>query len=244
MPDDLHELLQSNPDPRELKRAVAVQMFLKGYRHREIQEILGVSSGFISKWTQLYQQLGVSGLRLGYQGSSGYLAPEQRQAVISWLQSKNYWNLAELQGHIQDEYDVMFGSKQSYYTLFEQAGISWKKTQKRNPKEDPALVQKKNRKLRTGWRHIAVRLSLASWWSSSRMNAICCGETCVGMSGAKRTNGLKFPSSMSGASKLTTVQLTCTLSNVSFKPIKRAILSLPLPLYSICSCNVQRAVLL
>ncbi|MBD2539393.1 winged helix-turn-helix domain-containing protein, partial [Coleofasciculus sp. FACHB-SPT36] len=28
-------------------------------------------------------------------------------------------------------------------TLFEQAGISWKKTQKRNPKADPELVEKK-----------------------------------------------------------------------------------------------------
>ncbi|UIE37349.1 winged helix-turn-helix domain-containing protein [Leptodesmis sichuanensis] len=31
----------------------------------------------------------------------------------------------------------------SHPTLFEQAGISWKKTQKRNPKADPALVEKK-----------------------------------------------------------------------------------------------------
>jgi len=128
MLDDLNEFIQSNPDPRELKRAVAVQMFLQGYKHREIQAILGVSSGFISKWTRLYEQFGVSGLRLGYQGSVGYLEPEQRQAVITWLKTKNYWNLAELQGQIQDGYDVVFDSKQSYYTLFEQAGISWEKT--------------------------------------------------------------------------------------------------------------------
>ena len=143
MLEDLKEFIQSNPDARELKRAVAVQMFLKGYKHREIGESLGVSSGFISKWTQLYEHGGISELKLGYQGSVGYLEPVQRQAVIAWLQTKNYWNLAELQGHIQDKYDVLFNSKQSYYTLFEQAGISWKKTQKRNPKEDPALVQKK-----------------------------------------------------------------------------------------------------
>ena len=150
MLDGLNKFIQSNPDPRELKRAVAVQMFLQNYKHREIQAILGVSSGFISKWSRLYQQFGVSRLRLGYQGSAGYLEPEQRQAVITWLKTKNYWNLAELQGHVQDEFDVVFDSKQSYYTLFEQAGISWKKTQKRNPKEDPVLVQKKNRKLPTG----------------------------------------------------------------------------------------------
>lgn len=143
MLEELNKFIQSNPDPRELKRAIAVQMFLQAYKHREIQEILGVSSGFISKWSQLYQRLGVSGIRLGYLGSAGYLEPSQRQAVLVWLQTKDYWDLAQLQGHIQDEYDVVFDSKQSYYTLFEQAGISWKKTQKRNPKEDPALVQKK-----------------------------------------------------------------------------------------------------
>ena len=87
--------------------------------------------------------MGVSALRLAYSGSVGYLEPEQRQAVIAWLKTKNYWNLAELQHHIEDEYGVVFDSKQSYYTLFEQAGISWKKTQKHNPKEYPALVQKK-----------------------------------------------------------------------------------------------------
>ncbi len=90
----------------------------------------------------------MTGLRLGYQGSAGYLEPEQRQSVITWLQLKDYWNLKELQGHILAEYDVVFDSKQSYYTLFEQAGISWKKTQKRNPKQDPVLVQKKTRDYR------------------------------------------------------------------------------------------------
>ncbi len=143
MLEDLNDFIDSNPDARELKRAVAVQMFLKGYKHREIGESFGVSSGFISKWTGIYRQLGVSGLKLGYQGSVGYLEPEQRQAVISWLKRKNYWNLTQLQAHLEAEYDVVFDSKQSYYTLFEQAGISWKKTQKRNPKTDPALVEKK-----------------------------------------------------------------------------------------------------
>ena len=48
--------------------------------------------------------------------------------VLGWLKSKNYWNLGELQGYIEQEYEVVFDSKQSYYTLFEQAGIRWKKT--------------------------------------------------------------------------------------------------------------------
>ena len=38
----LGEFIQSNPDPRELKRALAVQMVLKGYLYRQIAEILQV----------------------------------------------------------------------------------------------------------------------------------------------------------------------------------------------------------
>lgn len=144
--DELVELIQSNPDPRELKRALAVQMVLKGYLYRQIEEILHVSDSFISKWWLVFEAEGVSGLYLGYQGTKGYLDPQQRLAVINWLQQKNYWNLDELQQHLQDTFNVIFKSRQSYYELFKQANISWKKTQKSNPNKDPELVEKKNEK--------------------------------------------------------------------------------------------------
>ena len=49
MLDELNDFIHSKRDAREFKRAVAVQMLIKGYKHREIGESLGVSSGFISK---------------------------------------------------------------------------------------------------------------------------------------------------------------------------------------------------
>ena len=139
----LQEFIQSNPDPRELKRAIAVNMSLQGMKHYQIQDALGVSSGFISKWTQNYAQQGVPGLQLAHKGSCGYLTPTQRLQIRDWLSQREAWNLSELQDHIQEQYGVRFKSKQSYYDLFHQAGISWKKTQKRNPKTNPELVQKK-----------------------------------------------------------------------------------------------------
>ena len=54
MLEELTEFIQSNPEPRELKRAITVSMQLQGYKQREIQEILSVSSSFISKWTQIF----------------------------------------------------------------------------------------------------------------------------------------------------------------------------------------------
>jgi putative transposase len=118
-------------------------MSLNGYKHREIGESLGVSSGFISKWTRHYEQSGVSGLRLGYKGSVGYLSATQRQDVITWLKNKDYWSLTELQQHMEQEYEVVFESKQSYYTLFKEAGISWKKTQNIIPRPMLSWSKKK-----------------------------------------------------------------------------------------------------
>jgi putative transposase len=141
--DELTRFIQSNPDPRELKRALAVQMVLQKYSYFAIRDVLQVSVGFISKWKQAYETQGVAGLALQHRGSVGYLDAEQRQAVIDWLKQKNYWNLSELQQHLEVAYDVVFASKQSYYELFSAADISWKKTQKRNPKADPEAIEKK-----------------------------------------------------------------------------------------------------
>lgn len=141
---ELIQFIQGNPDPRELKRALAVRMVLEDYTYYQIQNILHVSLGFITKCKQVFETQGVDGLQLGYKGSKSYLDSPQRQAVIEWLKQKNYWNLEELQQHLKDAYAVKFQSKQSYYELFAEAGISWKKTQKSNPKKDPELVAQKN----------------------------------------------------------------------------------------------------
>ncbi len=140
--EELTEFIQSNPDSRELKRALAVEMVRQGYTYFEIRDVLQVSVGFISKWKQGFEEQGVAGLILQHQGSMGYLDAGQRQAVLNWLKQKNYWNLSELQQHIEDSYEVVFASNQSDYDLFA-AGISWNKTHKRNPKADPKLVEKK-----------------------------------------------------------------------------------------------------
>ena len=41
--------LSKYPDFRELKRALAVQMVLKGYLYRQIAEIMSVSDSFIAQ---------------------------------------------------------------------------------------------------------------------------------------------------------------------------------------------------
>lgn len=148
----LEDFIRNSKEPREIKRATAVKMLLCGYKHEEIMPILGVSSGFISTYKKAFFQMGVEGLKLKHKGGKGYLDEIQRAEVIEWLQTKNRWTLNELEYQIAAKYGVTFASKQSYYDLFEAAGISWKKTQATNPKSDPELVDSKKKRFVSCWR--------------------------------------------------------------------------------------------
>ncbi|MEY3304084.1 MAG: hypothetical protein RLZZ139_2457 [Cyanobacteriota bacterium] len=143
--EELTEFIESNPKSKELKRAIAVQMVQQNMTYESIAKMLCVSTSFVGKWKQVFEKEGVAGLKLKYQGSQGYLDLAQKQEIIEWLQQKQYWDLQELMTEIEDRYQVVFASKQSYYEIFKAADISWKKTQKYNPKKDPILVQKKRR---------------------------------------------------------------------------------------------------
>lgn len=139
---ELTQFIASNPHPRELKRALAVRMAIEDYTYFEIRDALQVSIGFISKWKQMFERQGISGLMLKYRGTMGYLGVEQRQAVLEWLQKRNCWNLLDLQQHLKDTYNVVFASNQSYYDLFKEAGIAWKKP-KTDLSESLKLVKNK-----------------------------------------------------------------------------------------------------
>ena len=143
----LESFIKSDIDARELKRAIAVRMALSGKLYYEISKMLGVSEFFVGYWKKIFKTQGIEGIKLGYKGSSGYLTKRQTDVVVEWLKNKESWNLEELVTYVEQEFGVSYKSKQSYYELLAAANISWKKTQKINPKSDDELVKKSGNKL-------------------------------------------------------------------------------------------------
>lgn len=137
----LDDFIQTNPDARELKRALAVKMTLSEYSHTQIETLLGVTSGFISKWKHRYLADGLEALRLAYRGSSPFLSAAQRQQVIDWLGQQGRMSVPEVATYIAQRFQIRFKSEQSYYELLNQAGFSWKKSQAQNPKADPDQIE-------------------------------------------------------------------------------------------------------
>ena len=127
---ELSNFIDSNPDPREQKRALAIMMWIEGVPCSKIQKILNVSPAFISQCKEKFIKNGVEELRLKYQGSKAYLNQLERTEIIKYLDAKEFLSLQNLREYIADKYDVRFKSNQSYYQLFKEAEISWNKTKK------------------------------------------------------------------------------------------------------------------
>ena len=146
LPQDLMTFLREQRDVREYRRALAVKLVWQGYTCETIADMLDVSPGFVSLAKKAYETHGVSGLMLKYQGSQPYLSPEERQLVIDWLKAQHEWSVERLQAYIQETYGVVFQSRQSYYQLLSDAGMSHKKAQSTHPQRDDARVAAKKKR--------------------------------------------------------------------------------------------------
>ena len=92
----LTEFIQSNPEARELKRAVAVKMALQGEPYAKITKLLEMHKSSITIRMHKFEAEGLDGIKLAYQGTKSYLTPEHRAETITWLKTRDCWNIDEL----------------------------------------------------------------------------------------------------------------------------------------------------
>ena len=107
-----------------------------------------MSDSFVSKWKTIYENEGAGGLRLRYKGGAGFLTASQRNQILFHLKDKPHYSVEELRDLIERRYGVVYQSKQSYYDLLKEAGLSWHRTQAVNPKRDETQVLLKREEIK------------------------------------------------------------------------------------------------
>ena len=127
-------------DHLEIKRALAVKMILHGLSTEIICVLLNVSDSFVSKWKIIYENQGASALQLQYKGGTGFLTEDQHDEIIFHLKNQPHCTVEELKDYIERHYGVVYQTRQSYYNLLKEAGLSWHRTQAMNPKHDEEQV--------------------------------------------------------------------------------------------------------
>lgn len=142
---DLEDLIKRSAKAAEIKRGIAIKQDLAGKRRKLIAEVLSVTEAFISKWRLIYDEYGVNGLVSAHQGAKprAFLSEEKKAAVLAHVRSHTVFGFSDLVSYLQNTYSVSFKSSQSYYDLLHEAGMSWHKSQKNNPRRDEQTVQTK-----------------------------------------------------------------------------------------------------
>jgi transposase len=150
MYEDLDDLIKNSPKSSEIHRAIAVKQDLADMPRKTVAALLNKSVNFVSKWRLIYDEYGVNGLISLHQGgaSRAFLKAEQRQAVLSYIQSQEVIMVSALRLYIEAEFEVKFKTDLSYHNLLYAAGKSWHKSQKVNPKRDEQMVRQRRQAIK------------------------------------------------------------------------------------------------
>jgi putative transposase len=127
--------------------------------------MLNVTESFVSKWKKQCFDHGVDALTIKYYGYQGYLTPEQRQSITEWIKAQKTWNIDDLVAFVRTAYGIEFKSRQSYYDMCADAGITWKRAQSQHPDKDPDRIAAKKKDIEA--------LLLQHW------DRIACGDMIV-----------------------------------------------------------------
>lgn len=147
----LDEIINESRDALEVKRALCVKMAVSEMPAAQISELLNVTQQYVSKWRVRYGQEGARSLLSGYRGSESYLNNEQRAEILSWIKSHETISVEAVRDYVEEKYSVLYQSKQSYYDLLRAAGLSYHKSEKRNPKRDEARVLERRAEIKKNW---------------------------------------------------------------------------------------------
>ncbi|MCT7991971.1 IS630 family transposase [Laspinema olomoucense] len=146
--DELKEFINQTQNIREWKRCKSVILRKTWVSYKEISQLIEVSYSFINRANNLYKNQGLSGLKVKYKGSKSYLSEAQKNQVKAWLlESPAQRNISELERHIMEQYDVVFKSLESYYSLLKESRLTWQKANKENTRKDPEAIKKRTEEL-------------------------------------------------------------------------------------------------
>lgn len=147
----IDEIINESRDAREVKRAVCVKMALSAMPTVQVCEMLNVSPQYVSKWRGKYAAEGAESLLLAHRGSESYLSDEGRAQIAAWIKEHETISVTAVRDYVEEQFGVVYQSKQSYYDLLELGGMSYHKSEKRNPKRDETLVLARREEIKKKW---------------------------------------------------------------------------------------------
>jgi transposase len=128
------------------KKVLAVRLYGTGHPTESILDLVGCSRTSLMEWVQKYQLYGLDGLKDSRQGGNHFKLTKAEKATIKdqvhqyspqqllgpecATSSGAHWTAADLKLLIYQQYEVIYKSPASYWTLLTECGLSYQRTEK------------------------------------------------------------------------------------------------------------------
>jgi putative transposase len=82
--------------------------------------------------------------------------------VEAWIGTHETVSIEKVRDYIEEQYGVVYQSKQSYYEFLEAGGMSYHRPEPSNPKREDVQGVERREEIKKNWRRGGTRLSGAS----------------------------------------------------------------------------------
>lgn len=77
--------------------------------------------------------------------------------MIEWIKGHETISVAAVRDYLEAQFAVVYQAKQSYYDLLSASGMSYHKSEKRNPKRDAQQVLAQRDEIKKKWKPMRKR---------------------------------------------------------------------------------------
>lgn len=157
---------------REKQRLHSLRLLSKGYKRKDVQDILGISKQALGDWVTKYHKYGLEGIKdKPHPGNHHKLTNKQKQTIKDILTTQSpqlagldgrFWNTEQLAKLVKKNFGVTYRSNDSYYRLFAFCGFSYHNPDKVNNRQRLSTKKQFEEQLKKDWRGIAEEMGW-SW---------------------------------------------------------------------------------
>lgn len=150
---------------REKLRYQALWLLARGYKRKQVVEIIGVSIQSLGNWVTQYKKYGLKGLKDKPQsGNHRHLTNNQKKAIKQLITRKTpeklgyegrFWDTDKLKRLVRDRFKVSYKTPDGYSRLFKWCGFTYHKPDRVNNRQTVKSKKEFEDRLKKSWRGIA-----------------------------------------------------------------------------------------
>lgn len=173
--DELNAAYKECKSTKEQRRIQVLRLLSRGYSHKQVSEIVGISRDQIRELVTKYNKKGIDGLRLKpHPKNNARLSDLQKdrikktihkydlpsQAGVKVNPDSDYWSLNTLRLLVKQKYQVEYKCRDTYRKLAHRIGLSWQRVEFEDERKSDERVEDFKKRMQIKLK----KGGMSMWW--------------------------------------------------------------------------------